>query len=176
MKVKETRRKTSKPTRATAETALGKNKSQITKAKRATQQGAAAKSATGEAASGKVSSSMAKAKALNKPVPQAQWDMPAGFRTDGQIATLKEVVDTKVTTLSLSEVTPQQRADLVVKRIEKQPDFKVAMVGAGIVDKDRAIAEVKTQSSVGKALIEIEQRVLNNLIERGSKGSSSQTS
>jgi hypothetical protein len=112
---------------------------------------------------------MTKAKALNAPVPEDQWNMPAGFRSDGGIATLKEVVDPKVPTVSLAEVTPQQVADLVVKRIEQQPDFKVAMVGAGIVDKDRAIAEVKAQSSVGKRLIEIEQRVLNNLAERGSK-------
>jgi len=86
---------------------------------------------------------------------------------------LKEVLDPKVPTVSLGEVTPQQRADLVVKRIEQQPDFNLQMVGAGTIDKDRAIAEVKAQSDIGKRLIEIEQRVLNNLTERGSKGSSS---
>ena len=117
--------------------------------------------------------SMTDAKALNTAVPSDQWDMPAGFRSDGQIATLKDVVDPKVPTVSLGELTPQQRADLVIKRIEQQPDFKVAMVGAGIVDKNRAIAEIKAGSSIGKELIEIEQRLLNNLSERGSKASGS---
>ena len=44
------------------------------------------------------------------------------------------------------------------------------MVGAGLVDKDRAIAEVKAQSNVGRVLAEIEQRVINNLVERAAKG------
>ena len=96
--------------------------------------------------------------------------MPAGFRPDGQVATLKEVADPKVPTLSLGEINPAQRIDLVVKRIEHQPDFKIAMVGAGLVDKDRAIAEVKAQSNVGRVLAEIEQRVINNLVERAAKG------
>jgi hypothetical protein len=76
------------------------------------------------------------AKALGKPVPQAQWDMPAGFLPDGQVATLKEIVDPKVSTLSLAEVSPEQRAELVVKRIERQPDSKVTMFPAGVIDKD----------------------------------------
>ena len=125
------------------------------------------------APSAEMQSSLTKAKAMGTPVPKDQWDMPAGFRPNGEVASLKEVVNPKVPTVSLAELTPQQRADLVAKRIERQPHFKVEMLGAGTIDKDRAIAEVKAQSKVGKQLIEIEQRVLNNLVERGSKGSSS---
>lgn len=131
------------------------------------------KSSGATATNDKATRSMAKAKALGTPVPQDQWDMPAGFRQSGEIATLKEVLDPKVPTVSLAELTPEQRADLVVKRIEQQPDFNLQMVGAGTINKDRAIAEVKAQSDIGKRLIEIEQRVLNNLAERGSKGSGS---
>jgi hypothetical protein len=118
-------------------------------------------------------SSMTEAKALSAPIPKEQWDLPAGFRSDGQIATLRDVVNPKVPTVALSEVTPEQRVDLVVKRIEAQPDFKIATVGAGIVDKDRAIAEVRAGSSLGHTLMEIEQRVINNLTERGVKGTGS---
>jgi hypothetical protein len=113
--------------------------------------------------------------AIGTPVPQRQWDMPAGFRPDGQLATLKEVVDPKIPTLSLAEINPEQRADLVAKRIELQPNYEIAMVPAGIIDKDRAIAEVRAQSKVGRALTEIEQRIINNLIERATK-TTSQTS
>jgi len=66
--------------------------------------------------------------------------------------------------LSLSQLTADQRAELVAKRIELQPKFEVGMVGAGIVNKERAIAEVKAQSEVGRVLIEIEQRLVNYLI------------
>jgi len=48
------------------------------------------------------------------------------------------------------------------------------MFPAGVIDKDRAIAEVKAQSKVGKTLMEIEHRVINNLIERASKKASSE--
>ncbi len=39
------------------------------------------------------------------------------------------------------------------------------MVGGGIVDKVRAIEEVKGQTDIGKVLTEIEQRVIQNLLE-----------
>ena len=39
------------------------------------------------------------------------------------------------------------------------------MVAGGIVDKQRAIAEVKAQTDIGKVLTEIEQRVIQNLLE-----------
>jgi hypothetical protein len=138
--------------------------------------GSKVKITTANLAAAKATSSIKVAKALGKPVPHVQWDMPAGFRPDGQIATLKEVVDPKVPTLSLGEISPEQRADLVVKRIEQQPDFKITMFPAGVIDKDRAIAEVKAQSKVGKTLTEIEQRVINNLVERATGGPSSEHS
>ena len=49
-----------------------------------------------------------------------------------------------------------------------QPDFKLEMLGAGTIDKDRAVAEINARSKIGTALMEIEQRVINNLVERAS--------
>jgi hypothetical protein len=109
-------------------------------------------------------------KALGIAVPSAQWDLPAGFGTDGTIASLKQVVDPKTPTLTLAELSDQQRADLTIKRIEAQPDFKLEMLGAGTIDKDRAVAEIDARSKIGVALMEIEQRVINNLLERASAG------
>jgi hypothetical protein len=100
------------------------------------------------------------------PIPQNQWNLPASYSADGTLATLREVADPKVPTLSLPELSPAQRADVVVKRIEAQPKFEIAMLGAGLIDKERAIAEVKAGSKVGRALMEIEQRVINNLVSR----------
>lgn len=100
-------------------------------------------------------------------IPDEQWEIPASFSADGsKMASLRDVVDKNVSTMSLSQLTTDQRAELVAKRIELQPKFELAMVGAGIVGKERAIAEVKAQSDVGRVLIEIEQRLINNLIEQ----------
>lgn len=91
-----------------------------------------------------------------------QWKLPASYCAGGEgMASLREVADPNVPTLAFSELTQQQRAELVAKRIEVQPKFQIVMLGAGLVDQQRAIAEVKAQTSVGRALMEIEQRVIN---------------
>lgn len=102
--------------------------------------------------------------------PTKQWEMPAGFCSDGTgQATLREVVDPEVPTIQLSELSLEQRADLVAKRLELQPQFDLAMIGAGMIDKARAITEVKNRTKVGKLLIEIEHQMIRNLIEQSQK-------
>lgn len=114
----------------------------------------------------------AKAKAQaaqpNVQIPQEQYNLPAGYSRDGsQMVTLGDIVSAEMPALvSLAEMTPEQRAELVARRIEMQPKFQIAMIGAGLIDKERAIAEVKAQSDVGRALIEVEQRLLNHLMEQ----------
>lgn len=104
----------------------------------------------------------------NMQIPQEQYNLPAGYSPDGsQMVTLADIVSTETSALvSLAEMTPEQRAELVARRIEMQPKFQIAMIGAGIIDKERAIAEVKAQSDVGRMLIEVEQRLLNHLMEQ----------
>lgn len=107
------------------------------------------------------------------PIPDRQWDLPASYCADGnQLATLRDVVDPDVPTMSLSELSPEQRAELVAKRIEAQPNFQIAMIGAGLLDKQRAIAEVKAYSKIGRALVEIEQKMINHQVNKaaGEKG------
>ena len=96
--------------------------------------------------------------------------MPAGFCADGSAqATLREVVDPNVATIQLAELSLEQRADLVAKRLELQPQVDLAMIGAGVIDKSRAITEVKNRTKVGKLLIEIEHQMIRNLIEQSQK-------
>lgn len=96
--------------------------------------------------------------------------MPAGFCSDGSAqATLREVVDPNVATIQLAELSLEQRADLVAKRLELQPQIDLAMIGAGMIDKSRAITEVKNRTKVGKLLIEIEHQMIRNLIEQSQK-------
>ena len=68
--------------------------------------------------------------------------------------------------MTFSELSADQRAALVAKRIAQQPKFQIAMLGAGLLDQKRAMAEVKAQTSIGRALMEIEQRVINHQVAK----------
>jgi hypothetical protein len=100
-------------------------------------------------------------------IPEAQWDLPATYSADGShMLPLRDLTDPNVSALSLSQLTLSQRAELVAKRIEAQAEYEVVMIGAGMIDKNRAVAEVRAQSDVGRNLIEVEQRVLSNLMDQ----------
>jgi hypothetical protein len=93
-------------------------------------------------------------------------DLPVSFDPAGNLVTLREAMKSGYGGfISLASLSPEKRAELTVKRIEAQPKFELGMVGAGIVDKQRAIKEVKAQSEVGRVLMEIEQRVINSVLE-----------
>jgi len=110
------------------------------------------------------------AKAGGTKLKKVQWELPAGYLSHGKkMATLKEVADPETPTMNLSQLSDKQRLDLVAKRIALQPDFKIAMLGAGLIDKKRAIEEVKSGSPIGRNLAEIEMRVLNHVIETAQK-------
>jgi hypothetical protein len=106
----------------------------------------------------------------NPSFPEKQWAMPAGFRADdSEVASLRDVVDPTVPTKQLSDLTLEQRAELVAKRLALQPSIELAMVGAGMIDKERAITEVKNKTKIGKLLIEIEHQMIRNLMEQAQK-------
>ena len=46
----------------------------------------------------------------------------------------------------------------------------MAAIGVGEIDKERAIAEVKALSPIGRALIESEQYIIETLVEEAQKG------
>jgi len=99
-----------------------------------------------------------------------QWTLPAGYMASGKkMANLREVVDPETPTMNLSQLSVKQRLDLVAKRIEMQPDFQIAMLGAGLIDQKRAIQEVKNGTPIGRNLAEIEERLLNHVIETAKK-------
>ena len=108
-------------------------------------------------------------------VPKDQWEMPVAITPDGRWLSLREFTDQKIVTLS-SESLPEQlvpagqEAKLVEKRIAYQPDFKMAMIGIGIVDQERAMQEVREQTSAGLTLIDIELRTIALVIELANEG------
>lgn len=96
--------------------------------------------------------------------------MPAGFHSDdSEVASLQDVVDPTVPTKQLSDLTLEQRAELAVKRLALQPSIQLAMIGAGMIDKERALTEVKNKTKVGRLLIEIEHQMIRNLLEQAQK-------
>ena len=103
-------------------------------------------------------------------IPEEQWEMPVSITPDGRWITLREFADQKIVTLSSrslpEQLTPTgQEAELVEKRIAYRPDFKVAMIGIGIVDQERAMQEVRKQTPAGRTLINIELRTIARVIE-----------
>jgi hypothetical protein len=111
-----------------------------------------------------------RAKALSTKIPAEQLDLPVGFDPVGKLVTLREAMKPEhASVVSMASLSPEKRAELTVKRIEAQPKFELGMVGAGIVDKKRAIEEVNAQSDVGRVLMEIEQRVINSVLEQARK-------
>ncbi len=123
--------------------------------------------------SGKTKTSKRKqrgAKHISTKLSRPQWKLPAGYSADGKkMATLQEVVDPETPTMNLSQLSDKQRLALVAKRIEMQPDFQIAMLGAGLIDQKRAIQEVKSGTPIGRNLAEIEERLLNHVIETAKK-------
>jgi hypothetical protein len=96
-------------------------------------------------------------------------EQPAGYHVGGaKMATLSEVLDSATPTLALAELTEQQQIDLTVARLQARPgEIKIAMIGPGVIDKNRAIAEVHARSKVGRTLVEIERMSLLNLFRQG---------
>ena len=103
-------------------------------------------------------------------VPEEQWEMPVAITPDGHWITLREFAGQKTVTLSSGSLAERlapagQEAELVEKRIAYRPDFKVAMIGIGIVDQKRAMQEVRKQTPAGRTLINIELRTIARVIE-----------
>jgi hypothetical protein len=98
-------------------------------------------------------------------IKQEQWAMPVSFDVDGKPISLREYVQEHHNAIPFSALSDAQRAELAAKRIEMQPQYEMATIGAGIISKERAIEEVRARSKLGRTLAEIEARVIVHLIE-----------
>jgi len=101
-------------------------------------------------------------------IKNEQWDMPVSFDTEGKLVSLRDYVEGH-NALSFSALSPDQRAELAAKRIEMQPDYEMASIGAGVISKERAVGEVLTQTKLGRRLEQIETRVIMHLIDEATK-------
>jgi hypothetical protein len=97
---------------------------------------------------------------------QEQYDLPVTFDVSGKVLTLKQLLQAGSCALSLSSLEHEKLVELTSQRIAAQPDFEIAMVGAGLVNKARALKEIAAQTDVGRLLVEIEQRVIQRVLNR----------
>jgi len=100
------------------------------------------------------------------PIPDDQWDLPVSFNTAGELVTLREYAHPRTPVFSPAQLSGEQRARVTAERIARKPHFEVGMLGVGILNKERAVVEVRGQSVAGKVLIEIEFRLIQNLMRQ----------
>ena len=99
-------------------------------------------------------------------IPAAEWKRPIGFAPDGELVALRDAPARGTPLLDFSELSASQQAELVALRIELRREMKLFMIGAGVIDKARALIEVRSRSKIGQTLIEIEQLVISDLLRR----------
>lgn len=97
---------------------------------------------------------------------EKELKLPVSCTSDGNKITLEEYLTTKKDiSLSLSNLKPSQLAEITMDRIREKPEVKLMMLGSDVIDKERAIAEVEAQSSIGLVLMEAEQYEIEDTIE-----------
>ena len=102
-------------------------------------------------------------------INKEQWDMPVSFDAVGKPISLRDYIAADSNALSFSALSDDQRLELAAKRIEMQPNYEMATIGAGVVDKGRAANEVRTKTKLGRRLARIETRVIMHLIDEATK-------
>lgn len=93
-----------------------------------------------------------------------QLKLPVGFNMEGSVVNLEEVLTSNAEAQLWPELPDEKRAEITARRIELQPKFNLGLIGTGIIGKEQAIEEVRKQSRIGLRLIEIEDRLLTQLI------------
>ncbi len=108
--------------------------------------------------------------ANNAPIThEDHWSRPVAMTPDGQWLSLREVVE-ESTQVPFNCLSLEKQSELVAERIRQSPEFDVGILGQGIVDKKHAIEEVQKRTSIGRALIDVEQRMIRMLIKRALEG------
>ena len=85
------------------------------------------------------------------------WSRPVAMTPDGRWLSLREVVEEGPTQVPFNRLSPEKQSELVAERIRQTSEFDVGILGKGIMDKKHAIDEVQKRTSIGRALIDVEQ-------------------
>jgi hypothetical protein len=101
-------------------------------------------------------------------IADEEWNLPISISPTGDILTLRDVTNlpSHESILKLDDMPPDKRTELVIKRIENQPKFEINMVGVGVVDQNRALAEIAAGSDAGRSIVEIEEMLIRKLMDK----------
>jgi hypothetical protein len=101
------------------------------------------------------------------PITEEEWNMAVSLMKDGgAFASLRQSIASQDFTIPISDLTLDQWTAVISQRIRSIPSFQIYMFGAGVIDQQRALTELANHSSVGQALVEIEQNLIRNLHAR----------
>jgi hypothetical protein len=99
-------------------------------------------------------------------VPKRQLDLPAGYLAGRRsVATLRQVVSPSTPTVEGAALTDEQRTALTLKRIKAQSEFELAGPDGAVIDRARALDEVRRGTAIGRFLVAIELRAIEILQE-----------
>jgi hypothetical protein len=78
----------------------------------------------------------------------------------GRVATIRQVIASDIPTRTGTELSLNERVRLATRRIRDNEHFvSMMMLGAeGVIDKERALQEIKKRSHIGLHLLEIDRR------------------
>lgn len=103
---------------------------------------------------------------LSSNLTPRQWEEIAGFHAhEIRRASLREVIDPHVPTKNIPELSMAEFYDLAIARLKLLPtDFQVAVMGFGLINKHRALAEVQGRTELGKHLANLQITLLQRLV------------
>lgn len=93
----------------------------------------------------------------------------AGMLHDGsRLATIEEVLDPNIATRTWKDLSSDETNQLCLRRITNNNNFiAMRMLGTpNVIDKKKALSEIKKQSPIGLHLLEIERRYIRLQLER----------
>src|SRR5262245_5027585 len=91
-------------------------------------------------------------------------DLPVGFDAQGNAVSLRDYTDDPGRAVPIDSLDLNHLVELTALRIEKKEYFEFATITTGTVPRERAIDEVRQQTRLGQLLMEIEVRVIRQLL------------
>ena len=90
---------------------------------------------------------------------------PVTISPTGEFLTVQKVVDQPVLGFgSLFSLDLEDQRKLTIERYKLEPDFKLGIIGVGILTKDEAMQEIQQETEFGNTLVGAEMGYLNELL------------
>jgi hypothetical protein len=95
----------------------------------------------------------------------ARRPLPFGLRTNGQFASIEEVIDRRVGTIPLGLMESTDRVRLVMERLRRTNE-RIGIAGRGYMSAQEAADEIQRGTRLAVLIMDIHERVIHREIER----------